>query len=116
MLLQSGLDTVVLLGVGAVALGLVALLFALLYTEHRKEIALIESGEYGDVTARPAPWLLGAGLVLFAVGMADVFRAVWLGSVPDEGLTLTALGLAALAYYWFRRREVRAADGERGDA
>ena len=25
-------------------------------------------------------------------------------------------GLAALAYYWFRRREVRAADGERGDA
>jgi MYXO-CTERM domain-containing protein len=103
----GGEGTLILVGMGLLLLAVLALVGVVAYTEHRKEMALIESGQYAAATAEPAPWILAAGLVLLAVGLADVVRAAWTGTVPQEGLTLAALGLAALAYYWFRRRGTR---------
>ncbi|MFB6107965.1 MAG: hypothetical protein ABEJ82_03870 [Haloplanus sp.] len=118
-------------GEGILGLALVGLVFlvglaffgAILYTEHRKEMRLIETGQY-RAGEGAGTWVLAVGLLLVALGLADLLRAAWLGVVPDDGLTLTFLGLAALAYFAFRRREARQAteeddgdsSGESGDA
>jgi hypothetical protein len=106
-----------LFGDGNFALAVVGLAFltalvffgAILYTEHRKEMTLIESGQYADVREAPGTWVLAAGLLLLALGLADLLRAAWLGVVPEDGFTLALLGLAALVYFAFRRRETRRA-------
>jgi len=105
--LQVGESLVVLVGMGLLLVAVLALVGVFAYTEHRKEMALIESGQYAAERVQPAPWVLAVGLLFLAIGLADIVRAAWLGAVPDEGLTLAALGLAALAYYWFRRRGTR---------
>jgi hypothetical protein len=86
-----------------------AFFVAILYAEHRKEMKLIESGQYPVADREAGTWVLAAGLLLLALGLADLLRAVWLGTVPDDGLTLTLLGVAALFYFAFRRREIRRA-------
>jgi len=105
------LDDVVGLAVVALVF-LVGLAFfaAILYTEHRKEMKLIETGQYPE-SRESGTWVLAAGLLLLALGLADLLRAVWTGTVPEEGLTLTFLGVAALVYFAFRRRMA----GEAGD-
>ncbi|AXG07478.1 hypothetical protein DU500_14170 [Haloplanus rubicundus] len=115
--LQIGEGIVVLVGMGLLFVAVLALVSIFAYTEHRKEMALIESGQYAAENVQPAPWVLAVGLLLLAVVLADVVRAAWAGTVPGDGLTSAALGLAALAYYWFRRRGTRdsGADGETGD-
>ena len=112
-------------GDGVLALVVVALAFltglaffaAILYTEHRKEMKLIETGQYAEPRESGA-WVLAAGLLLLALGLADLLRAVWTGTGPDDGLTLTLLGAAALVYFTYRRREARHAaerDAETSD-
>ena len=98
---------------GLVVVGLafltgLAFFAAILYTEHRKEMKLIETGQYAEPRESGA-WVLAAGLLLLALGLADLLRAVWTGTVPDDGLTLTLLGVAALVYFAYRRREARRA-------
>jgi MYXO-CTERM domain-containing protein len=113
--LQIGEGLVVLVGMGLLFVAVLALVGVFAYTEHRKEMALIESGQYAAENVQPAPWVLAAGLLLLAVGLADIVRAAWAGTVPGDGLTSAALGLAALTYYWFRRRQTRNAGVEAGD-
>jgi MYXO-CTERM domain-containing protein len=116
--LQIGEGLVVLVGMGLLFVAVPALVGIFTYTEHRKEMALIESGQYAAENVQPAPWVLAVGLLLLlAVGLADVVRAVWAGTVPGDGFTSAALGLAALGYYWFRRRGTREVDtdAETGD-
>ncbi|AZH26088.1 hypothetical protein [Haloplanus aerogenes] len=98
---------------GLVVIGLVfltglAFFAAILYTEHRKEMKLIETGQYAE-QQESGTWMLAAGLLLLALGLADLLRAAWAGAVPEEGLTLTLLGVAALVYFAFHRREARRA-------
>jgi MYXO-CTERM domain-containing protein len=111
----GGESTLILVGMGLLLVAVLALVGIFAYTEHRKEMALIESGQYAAENVQPAPWVLAVGLLLLAVGLADVVRAAWAGTVPGDGLTSAALGLAALAYYWFRRRGTRDADAEGDD-
>ena len=98
---------------GLVVVGLafltgLAFFAAILYTEHRKEMKLIETGQYAEPRESGA-WVLAAGLLLLAFGLADLLRAAWTDTVPDDGLTLTLLGVAALVYFAYRRREARRA-------
>ncbi|WP_251343246.1 hypothetical protein [Haloplanus halophilus] len=102
-----GGDVVGLAVIGSVLLIGLAFFGAILYAEHRKEMKLIESGQYPATRQDAGTWVLAAGLLLLALGLADLLRAVWLGAVPEDGLTLTLLGVAALAYFAFRRREAR---------
>mgnify|MGYP006934456619 FL=1 len=64
---------------------------------------LIETGQYAE-PREPGAWVLAAGLLLLAFGLADLLRAAWTDTVPDDGLTLTLLGVAALVYFAYRRR------------
>jgi hypothetical protein len=102
--------------VGIVFLTALAFFGAILYTEHRKEMKLIETGQYA-AERESGTWLLAAGLLLLALGLADLLRSVWAGAVPEDGLTLTLLGVAALVYFAYRRREDRrAATTREGEA
>jgi MYXO-CTERM domain-containing protein len=103
----GGESTLILVGVGLLFVAVLALVGIFAYTEHHKQMALIESGQYAAETVQPAPWVLAVGFILLAVGLADVVHTAWAGTVPGDGLTSAALGLAALAYYWFRRRGTR---------
>lgn len=77
---------------------------ALLYLDHRKTMALIESGQYEAERRERNTWILAAGLLLVAVGLGQAVEAVAAGT-PPEGLTLALVGGAALVYYVVRRRE-----------
>ena len=92
--------------VGVVFLTVLAFFGAIIYTEHRKEMKLIETGQYHEPRESRA-WVLAAGLLLLALGLADLLRAVWVGAVPGDGLTLALLGVAALVYFAYRQREDR---------
>jgi len=92
--------------VGLVFLTGLAFFVVIIYTEHRKEMRLIETGQYAE-PRETGTWVLAAGLLLLALGLADLLRAVWTGTVPGEGLTLTFLGVAALVYFAYQRREER---------
>jgi hypothetical protein len=100
----------VVLVVSAGFFGFLALVY---YLEWRKEMRLIEAGEYRQEAV--GSWVLAAGLVALAVGLASVVNAVARGVVPDEGLVLAFLGVAGLVYYHLRRREARRADVTDGD-
>ncbi|WP_239524275.1 hypothetical protein [Halogeometricum borinquense] len=78
--------------------------------EHRKEMALIEAGQYEQLRADSRAWILGGGLVLVALGLADVTTTLLAGGVPQEGVAAAFVGFAALAYYFYKRREDRSAD------
>ncbi|MGM0592573.1 MAG: hypothetical protein ACQETI_13290 [Halobacteriota archaeon] len=78
---------------------------SILYTEHRKEVALIEAGVYGEPEDDLRAWILALGLLLVAVGLADIVTAALSGAVPDNGVPLAFVGVAALAYYYFTCRE-----------
>ena len=82
---------------------LIAFVAGAVYLEHRKEMALIEAGAYDDVKESDN-WILGAGLVLLAIGLANVVNAALQGSIPGDGLALTLLGVAALVYYYIKHR------------
>jgi hypothetical protein len=107
-------DVVGPLVVGLIVLGAIALFGAVLYTEHRKEMKLIETGQYPE-GGESDRWVLAAGLVLLALGLADLLRAAWVGESPGNGLTLALLGVAALVYVAFRHREERRAASGRED-
>jgi hypothetical protein len=102
-------DALVLLPFAAIALAVLGFGGLLLYLEHRKEMALIETGQYDEYRRDSRAWVLGGGLVLLALGLADVVTALLAGSTPQEGVAAAFLGLAGLAYYFYRRREERAA-------
>ena len=74
------------------------------YLEHRKEMALIEAGEYGKVEDSRA-WILAVGLLLVAIGVGSVVESVLAGGVVGEGITAALVGVAALVYYWIKRRQ-----------
>jgi hypothetical protein len=112
--LQFGLgETVFLVGFGAVILLTLAFFGGVVYLDHRKEMALIEAGVYDETRTDSRAWILGGGLVLLALGLANVTTTLLAGGVPQEGVAAAFLGLAALAYYFYKRRtEARtASDG-----
>jgi hypothetical protein len=90
------------------ALGALGLAFYLTRLEHEKEMALIEAGEYQQLRNDGRAWILGGGLLLAALGLADVTTTLLAGGVPQEGVAALFVGLAALAYYFYKRREDRA--------
>ena len=98
-LVFEALDTLVF---GVVILAFVAVVGGIVYLEHRKEMALIEAGAYDD--RESDNWILGAGLVLLALGVADVANALWQNAVPGDGLAMALLGAAALVYYYLKHR------------
>ncbi|WP_423750742.1 hypothetical protein [Salinirarus marinus] len=107
MVLRLVSDEAAVFGVVAfVILAALALVGALAYAEHRKEMPLIEAGAYEEARG-DRTWLLAAGLLLLAVGIADLLRSALLGVVPESGITLSMLGLASLVYYYLRLRETR---------
>lgn len=85
---------------------------AVLYAEHRKTMALIETGQYADARDDPT-WVLAAGLLLVAIGVGQAVEALAAGA-PLEGLTVALVGVAALAYYGIQRRSRTDADHSRG--
>jgi hypothetical protein len=87
------------------ALGLAVYLSRL---EHEKEMALIEAGHYDQLRNDSRAWILGGGLLVVALGLADVTTTLLAGGVPQEGVAASFVGLAALAYYFYKRREDRA--------
>ncbi|MFC6824696.1 hypothetical protein [Halopelagius fulvigenes] len=114
-LLQIGLaldDALFLLPFLTLVFAVVVLTGGIVYLEHRKEMALIEAGMYDPEAADPRAWVLGGGLVALALGLADVTTTLLAGGVPQEGIAATFVGLAALAYYFYKRRasERRAPD------
>ena len=99
-LIFEAFDTLVF---GLMILAFVAVVGGIVYFEHRKEMALIEAGAYDDAKGSDN-WILGAGLVLVALGVADVVNAVWQNAVPGDGLAMALLGAAALVYYYLKHR------------
>ncbi|WP_193363637.1 hypothetical protein [Halogeometricum pallidum] len=89
------------------ALGALGLVFYLSRLEHEKEMALIEAGEYQQLRNDSRAWILGGGLLVGALGLADVTTTLLAGGVPQEGVAAAFVGLAALAYYFYKRREDR---------
>ncbi|ELZ94139.1 hypothetical protein C440_10978 [Haloferax mucosum ATCC BAA-1512] len=94
----------VILGIAIIGFGT-----AILYLEYRKEMALIESGQYADVNNDPRAWILGGGLLLLALGLGNVVSSVLSGGTVGEGITAAFVGLAALVYYFYKRQAVAAA-------
>ncbi|KAB1193848.1 hypothetical protein GJR96_10530 [Haloferax sp. MBLA0076] len=92
-----------LLGVAILTFGVV-----IAYLEHRKEMALIESGQYAEVNSDSRAWILGGGLLVLALGLGSVVSALLSGSAVGDGVTAVFVGLAALAYYFYKRRTVTA--------
>lgn len=90
------------------ALGALGLAFYLSRLEHEKEMALIEAGQYRQLRNDSRAWILGGGLLLAALGLADVTTTLLAGGVPQEGVAAAFVGIAALAYYFYKRREDRA--------
>lgn len=91
----------------AIVLGIGVAAFAI-WTEHKRDMALIEKGLYQ--TKKPGPpgqTTLAWGLVLALVGIALIIASV---SLPDStlllpGLLLTALGIALLIYTAIVKRQ-----------
>ncbi|ELZ66875.1 hypothetical protein C5B91_11675 [Haloferax sp. Atlit-10N] len=79
---------------------------AVVYLEHRKEMALIESGHYDEVGRDSRAWILGGGLLVLALGLGSVVSALLSGGAVGDGVTAVFVGLAALAYYFYKRRTV----------
>ncbi|SFG39577.1 hypothetical protein SAMN04488063_1908 [Halopelagius inordinatus] len=97
-------DAMFLVPFFVLVLAMVALAGGITYLEHRKEMALIDAGMYDPEAADPRAWILGGGLVALALGLADVTTTLLAGGVPQEGVAATFVGLAALAYYFYKRR------------
>ena len=93
----------VLLGIAILVFGAV-----IVYLDHEKEMALIESGQYADVDADSRAWILGGGLLVLALGLGSVVSALLSGGAVGDGVTAVFVGLAALAYYFYKRRVVAA--------
>jgi len=87
---------------------------AVVYLEHRKEMALIEAGAYEQVREDGRAWILGGGLLLLAVGIGTVLESLLTGGAVGDGVTVALVGVAALVYYWLKRREP-AASSEAGE-
>jgi hypothetical protein len=88
-------------------LGALALVVYLARLEHEKEMALIEAGHYDQLRTDSRAWILGGGLLVVALGLADVTTTLLAGGVPQEGVAASFVGLAALGYYFYKRREDR---------
>jgi uncharacterized membrane protein HdeD (DUF308 family) len=99
---------VFVVGTLAVIFGFV---LAIVYLEHRKEMALIEAGAYAEVREDTRAWILGGGLLLLAVGIGSVVEALVTGSAIGNGITAALVGVAALVYYWLKRRDPEASGG-----
>jgi heme O synthase-like polyprenyltransferase len=90
----------IVLGLGLAALAL--------WTEHKRDMTLIEKGLYPvKKPAPPGQTTLAWGLILTLVGIAFVIASV---SLPDPalllpGLLLTALGIALLIYTAIVKRQ-----------
>lgn len=80
-------------------------ILAIVYLEHRKEMALIEAGAYEQVREDSRAWILGGGLLLLAVGIGTVVESLLTGATVGDGITAALVGAAALAYYWIKRRQ-----------
>ena len=91
----------------------VALAGGVVYLTHRQEVLRIETGNVGRGRS-DRRWVLAVGLVLVAVGVGQSVEALLVGNLASLDLTLAAVGLAALAYYYLVGREERAA-GETAD-
>ncbi|KAB1198748.1 MULTISPECIES: hypothetical protein [Haloferax] len=91
----------VLLGVAVLVFGAV-----MVYLDHKKEMALIESGQYADANPDSRAWILGGGLLVLALGLGSVVSAFLSGGAVGDGVTAVFVGLAALAYYFYKRRVV----------
>ncbi|MGB9955868.1 hypothetical protein ACOZ4B_05715 [Haloferax prahovense] len=91
-----------------VALAVVIFAFAgaVVYLEHRKEMALIERGQYDEASRDSRAWILGGGLLVLALGLGSVVSALLSGGAVGDGVTAVFVGLAALAYYFYKRRTV----------
>ena len=101
-------DAVFFVPFAAFALGALGLAFYLTRLEHEKEMALVEAGQNEHLREDRRAWILGGGLLLLALGLADVTTTFLAGGVPQEGVAAAFVGLAALAYYFYTRREDRA--------
>jgi isoprenylcysteine carboxyl methyltransferase (ICMT) family protein YpbQ len=84
---------------------------AVVYLEHRKEMALIEAGAYEQVREDGRAWILAGGLLLLAVGIGTVLESLFTGAAVGDGITVALVGVAALVYYWLKRGEPEAAAG-----
>ena len=93
----------VILGVAILVFGAV-----MVYLDHKKEMALIESGQYEEVNPDPRAWILGGGLLLIALGLGSTISSFLAGNAVGDGVTAIFVGLAALAYYFYKRRVVAA--------
>ncbi|MFC7202098.1 hypothetical protein ACFQJC_01115 [Haloferax namakaokahaiae] len=87
---------------------MLAFLAGIAYFEHKKEMALIESGQYLAADRDPRAWILAGGLVVLALGLGDVVSSLLSGTDFSGGITAVFLGIAALAYYFYKRRALAA--------
>ena len=95
----------------AVLFGIVfAFVAVVIYLEHRKEMALIEAGQY-PVDADSRAWVLAGGLLALAVGVGQVVVSLANEGTVGPGVTLALVGVAGLVYYYLKRRQ----DGREAD-
>jgi uncharacterized membrane protein HdeD (DUF308 family) len=95
-------------------LALVAVMFGIIfgfvavvvYLEHRKEMALIESGQY-PVDTDTRAWVLAGGLLALAVGVGQLVVTLANRGAVGPGVVLALVGVAALVYYFVKRRQER---------
>jgi hypothetical protein len=95
-----------------VVLATVGLVGALAYLDHRKTMALVETGQYAASERDSRDWVLAVGLVLVAIGLGGIAETLVAGA-PIEGLTTAFVGLAALAYYAVKHRATAAPAADR---
>jgi hypothetical protein len=103
----------------SLVLALVAVLFGVVFAfvvhlEHRKEMALIESGQY-PVDADSRAWALAGGLLALAVGVGQVVVGLANEGVLGPGVTLALVGIAGLVHYHRKRRQEGHEGGESRD-
>ncbi|WP_276258203.1 DUF6249 domain-containing protein [Haloglomus litoreum] len=108
---ESTLILVFMFGIVLVGIVLAALA---MYAEYRKEMALVESGQYPVEHERSdgRAWVLAAGLLLLGFGVGSIVDGLAVGATGLPGAIPAFVGLAALAYYFVRRREDRRGSGD----
>jgi hypothetical protein len=96
----------VLAAVGVMFLLVFGFVLGIVYLEHRKEMALIETGQYPVETDSRA-WVLAGGLLALAIGIGQVLTSLSADGTVGSGLTLALVGVAGLVYYFLKRRQER---------
>lgn len=87
------------------SLPILSLLLAIgaIYWDHKRKVKMIEKGLIPeDIESDETWWLLGIGLILFAMGTGRAITTYFQEGVLT-GITLALLGIAFIAYFLIKK-------------